>query len=423
MTAPCKYTPDDQVEFAYGEMEQSKADAFRAHLKTCESCQAAVLELEAAANLTKQVRSAPIPEAKWEKSFEIPASRPSGLWRRPWFWAPAALAAAALLILVLRPAPQPTPPAEPPPPVAPPVVVEEPTPAFATVIETTGEVKVPPDGKIFVGDTLTAPSRSSVLLQLEDQSQVFVGEKSTVKIEALGEEGDRLLLEKGHVACRVTPRKEDRPFSVDTDMGSVKVTGTLFAVLKVSDKKLMVGVQEGSVDVNGQAVNAGRQITVEKAKSAVRHAALGRKMRRLMKHFLPEEPKPAPVKEDPPPEEAKVEPAPEPEPEPEPKETAQDTLAALVDNMYQDTNWIFDDLRADIARGEWETVLHRLENYLLDPESPNRAEAIFLKGVCLEKLGQLKQAHRAYRDYLVKWPAGNRAEKAKHGLIRTRKAR
>jgi hypothetical protein len=91
--------------------------------------------------------------------------------------------------------------------------------------------------------------------------------------------------------------------------------------------------------------------------------------------------------------------------------------------MYQDTDWIFDDLRADIARGEWGLVLHRLENYLADPESPNRSEAIFLKGVCLEKLGRLKEAHRAYRDYLIKWPAGNRAEKAKHGLMRTRKAR
>jgi hypothetical protein len=333
----------------------------------------------------------------------------------------AAAAAALILFVVLRPGPTPVEPV-PPPPVAPPVVPEEPPPAFAAVIETTGEVTVPADGKIRAGDTLTASSRSSVLLQLEDQSQILVGEQSTVKIEALGKEGDRLLLEKGHVACRVAPRQADRPFVVGTDMGSVKVTGTLFAVLKASGKKLMVGVHEGSVDVNGQAVKAGRQITVEKARSAVRHAALSRKMRRLMKHFLPEEKPPAPPK---------VEEKPEPPEEPPveeskkvaPKKSTADTLAALVDNMYQDTDWIFDDLRADIARGEWETVLHRLENYLLDPESPNRAEAIFLKAVCLEKLGRLKEAHRAYRDYLIKWPAGNRAQKAKHGLMRTRKAR
>jgi hypothetical protein len=301
---------------------------------------------------------------------------------------------------------------------------------FATVIETTGQVSVKVDEKISAGDTVTAAARSSALLQLDDQSQIFVGEKSTVKIEALDEKGDRLLLEAGHVACRVTPRSAERTFSIDTGLGSVKVTGTLFAVLKVSDRKLMVGVHQGSVDVNGQAINAGRQITVEKAKSAVRHAALGRKLRRLMQHFLPEEPAPPPPKEEPPPPvEEKSEPPPEePPPEetktkPEPKESTADTLAALVDNMYQDTDWIFDDLRADIARGEWEVVLHRLENYLSDPESPNRSEAIFLKAVCLEKLGRLKEAHQSYRDYLIKWPAGNRAEKAKHGLMRTRKAR
>ena len=88
--------------------------------------------------------------------------------------------------------------------------------------------------------------------------------------------------------------------------------------------------------------------------------------------------------------------------------------------MYQDTGWIFDDLRADIARGRWDTVLHRLENYLADPESPNRGEAVFLKAVCLEKLERLKEAHQTYRDYLLKWPAGKRAPEAKHGLMRTR---
>jgi ferric-dicitrate binding protein FerR (iron transport regulator) len=426
MTASCKYTPDDQVEFAYGEMEQNQAESFRAHLETCKGCQAAVAELEAAAKLTKQVRSAPIPEAKWEKSFEVPSSRPSGLWRRPLFWAPVAAAAAALILFaVLRPTPTPVEPTPPPVEKVTPPLPPEPPPVFATVIETTGKVTVPEDGKVQAGDTLKAFARSSVLLQLQDRSQIFVGEKSKVKIEALGEKGDRLLLERGHVACRVTPRKEDRPFAVDTDLGNVKVTGTLFAVLKVSEKKLMVGVHKGSVDVNGQAVKAGRQITLEKAKSAVRHAALGRKMRKLMQHFLPEEVHP-PVRKPPPSIDVQPEEPPPEEPpvkETKPKESTADTLAALVDNMYKDTDWIFDDLRADIDRGNWEVVLHRLENYLLDPESPNRAEAIFLRAVCLEKLGRLKEAHQGYRTYLEKWPAGNRAKKAKHGLMRTRKAR
>lgn len=429
MTAPCKYTPDDQVEFAYGEMEPEKVESFRAHLDTCPACRAAVAELEAAARLTEQVRSAPIPEAKWEKSFEVPASRPSALWRRPWFWAPVAAAAAALILfVVLRPAPQPTPPVE-PPTVAPPVIPEEPHPVFATVIETTGKVTVSPssvDEKIRVGDTLTASARSTALLQLDDQSRILVGEKSSVRIEALGEKGDRLLLEQGHVACQVSPRGSERPFSVSTGLGIVKVTGTLFAVLKVSEKKLMVGVHQGAVDVNGTAVRAGKQITLEKKKAAVRLAVLGRKMRRLMQPFLPEETPVPPPKEPPPAVKEKPEPPKEPHPKEtraEPKQTAPDTLAALVDNMYQDTNWIFDDLRADIDRGRWDVVLHHLENYLADPESPNRQEAVFLKAVCLEKLKRPREAQQTYRDYLIKWPAGNRAREAKYGLVRTRSSR
>jgi len=438
MTAPdCPYNPDDQVEFAYGEMEPTSAEAFRAHLESCPACRAAVLELSEAARLTKKVRSAPIPQAKWEKSFPVPdTGRQPGWWRRPTVWAPVAAAACALILFfVLRPTPPPLEPVQPPPEtVTPPVLPEESPPVFARVIRTTGQVTktcaetespLSIDGKIQAGDSLTASTRSTALLQLDDQTQILVGEKSTVHFEALGQKGDRLLLRQGHVACRVTPRRADRPFSIDTGFGSVKVTGTLFAVLQVGEKKMVVGVHHGAVDVNGFAVKAGRQLTLEKKKEAARHAALGRKMRGLMQPFLPEKPlvppkeqppvveeQPTPV-EDPPPKETKA----------EPKESAPDTLASLVDNMYKDTGWIFDDLRADIDRGRWDTVLHRLENYLADPESPSRNEAIFLKAVCLEKLTRLKEAHQTYRDYLIKWPAGNRAKEAKYGLIRTRTAR
>ena len=43
MTTQCKYSPDDQVEFAYGEMNPKKAEAFRAHLESCPACR--VLEI------------------------------------------------------------------------------------------------------------------------------------------------------------------------------------------------------------------------------------------------------------------------------------------------------------------------------------------------------------------------------------------
>ena len=63
MTTQCKYSPDDQVEFAYGEMNPKKAEAFRAHLESCPACREAVSELTRAAELAEKVRRAPVPEA------------------------------------------------------------------------------------------------------------------------------------------------------------------------------------------------------------------------------------------------------------------------------------------------------------------------------------------------------------------------
>ena len=52
MTAhDCPYNPDDQVEFAYGEMDPKSAEAFRAHLESCPACRAAVSDLSEAARL------------------------------------------------------------------------------------------------------------------------------------------------------------------------------------------------------------------------------------------------------------------------------------------------------------------------------------------------------------------------------------
>ena len=89
--------------------------------------------------------------------------------------------------------------------------------------------------------------------------------------------------------------------------------------------------------------------------------------------------------------------------------------------LHQDTRWIFDELRIKMAEGRCDQVLRYLDDYLADPESPNREEAVFLRGVCLEKLGRIGEAHRVYRRYLTRWPAGRRAREAKHGLVRTRK--
>ena len=91
----CPYSPDDQVEFAYGEMEATRAEEFLAHLEGCPACQAAVSGLKRAELLCRTVRQSPVPEAKWTSTFE-PRRAPTPLWKRPLIWAPA-LAAGALL--------------------------------------------------------------------------------------------------------------------------------------------------------------------------------------------------------------------------------------------------------------------------------------------------------------------------------------
>jgi ferric-dicitrate binding protein FerR (iron transport regulator) len=454
MTAPkCPYHPGDQVEFAYGEMDPKSAEAFSTHLESCPACRATVSDLLEAARLTRKVRQAPVPQAKRKQDFDVSSlgRKPAG-WRRPVFWAPVAAAVAALILfIVLRPAIEPPAPVEPPSyGVTPPTPAEprekpghlkvEPPPVFARVIRTTGKVTkkskaettrtpLAANAKIRGGDILVASAKSTALLVMDDQSRILIGEKSSVQLETLSHRGDRLILDRGHVTCEVSPRQAERSFSIVAGFGTVRVTGTLFAVLKIREQQLVVGVFKGAVKVTrsdlpeaGFEVRDGEQISLAKKKAAVRLTALGKKMRGLMQPFLPGTP-PAPAKDTPPAvEEKKPKPQEPPgqETKTEPREEAPDTIVSLVEHMYKDTRWIFDDLRADIARGRWNVVLHRLENYLADPESPSRDEAILLKAVCLEKLNRLKEAYQTYRHYLLKWPAGSRAQEAKYGLIRTR---
>jgi hypothetical protein len=290
------------------------------------------------------------------------------------------------------------------------------------------------------GDTLVASAKSMAFLELDDGSQILLGAKSTLHIESLGSGGDLLRLSRGEGACKIRARDAKRPFKLEVGFSSVEVIGTLFAARLVSPKKLIVGVNQGTVRVFRKDrpdvsvdVKAGGQATLLKNKDRINIASLSPKMRKVMQPLLPEA-KPAPPKSETPVDPTKSQPPPdvqktvqeEPakkEADTKPEQDTPETIAALVERMYKDTRWIFDDLRTDIARGQWDVVLHRLENYLADPESPSRDEAVFLKAVCLEKLHRLKEAHQTYRDYLLKWPAGKRAREAKHGLIRTRSGR
>jgi hypothetical protein len=115
-------------------------------------------------------------------------------------------------------------------------------------------------------------------------------------------------------------------------------------------------------------------------------------------------------------------PAPAPLPAPAPPKPGKiESVEAMVESLYRDTRWIFDDLRGQMVRGEWEKVLRHIDNYLADPESPNRGEALLLKGACLEKLGRFPEARMAYRQYLRDYPEGPWTRRALQGVARTRR--
>jgi hypothetical protein len=125
---------------------------------------------------------------------------------------------------------------------------------------------------------------------------------------------------------------------------------------------------------------------------------------------------------------AKVAPEPEQEaavaPAPQPEiQTARpaDSVHDWMPDLGQEGGWILDSLREEMERGRFEDALRKLNNYLSDPESPNRPEALFLKAVCLERLMRFGDAGRVYRDYLRQWPDGARASEARKGSLRTRK--
>jgi TolA-binding protein len=223
--------------------------------------------------------------------------------------------------------------------------------------------------------------------------------------------------------------------------GQVRVVGTVFAVSLEEKKLLLVGVRAGEVQVKPEeakspAVNvkADRQVALTSGSSS-HPKKLGPKLRKLMNRLTPETPPPKakkqarlepvkPAEKKPVPAEEAPKPAkPVKEKKPAEKKTKVDSVEALVESLYKDTRWIFDDLRSQMDQGNWETALNRLNNYLADPESPNRDDALMLKGACLEKLGRFKEAHQIYHHYLLNWPAGPRAREARHGLLRTRRYR
>ncbi|HOX44959.1 MAG TPA: FecR domain-containing protein [Myxococcota bacterium] len=462
MSAPgCQRSAEERVAFAYGELPPEAAREFEAHLAGCPACQAEVAELRQAAELVRLVREAPLPAEPAWRPLALPGRSPiRGRWG--WAWAAGALAAAAaaLILYALGPgsagpgAPPPVPPPA-PPPSAP---VERPVLALQVLAREGALMRAFPDGQptrplppgvaLRAGDELWTGPSSSALLELGDRSRVGLARSSRLRLDGTDEARARFTLQSGTLTCRVSPRPPDQLFRVETELASVVVKGTRFAVRIEGPGGVWVGVAEGAVEITPRSpgarpllVQAGQAARLDRQGLALgplaeRRAELDRLLASLEQAQpgapaaprAPRGPKPpAPPRRPlgeldapPPPPPIPGEPgaaAPAPPPPP-----AGDGLQALVESLYQDTAWIFDELRDDMARGRFDRVLARIENYLADPDSPNRAEALFLKAVCLEKLGRTREARALYQDYLIRWPDGRRAGDAERGYLRATRA-
>jgi TolA-binding protein len=243
---------------------------------------------------------------------------------------------------------------------------------------------------------------------------------------------DRLRLTLGTITCRVERRNTSRSFQLEAGEFRATVLGTKFAVQVEAGGGVAFGVLEGEVEVAAlsgtwppRLIPADFEIHVRpEAAGAVQ--PLSRALAALLRPSSQPPPGTTPARlarlESPRPADVSPETGTTPEARPAPPPTtttiAHEGLEALVERIYRDTHWIFDDARAAMERGEFEAVASRLENYIQDPESPGRDEAVFLRAACLEKLGRLREAREHYRRYLWDWPQGRWVRDAQQGLVR-----
>ncbi len=442
-TPSCPYSPEDRVAFAYDELQKDRADAFRAHLDTCVSCRESVAELQRAADLCHTVRSATAPEPEWTADLDLGRAGS----RRPWWqqsfvWVPigAAICGSLLWFMVRR-----FPELSPSPSTSDEITSADRFPATAVqalpikVVSLGGQAylrrsdsvaSLPVDvrSQIFAGDSIVSAENSWVEMELDDGSRLRLGPESSLRLEMAGHEADRFSLGRGVVACRVNPRLK-RSFMIASRQADTRVVGTLFAIRQVKAETLVVGVARGKVELDRSRhskptlpVSTGHQVILSVTGELLRSEKLGRGMRNLMGPLLPRHYKPGGKIGG---AEVSLKAPPHP-PEAEKSKTGSgkgDTVASLVEGVYRDTRWIFDQLRQEMKEGRYKRVLNRLNNYIADPEAPKRSEAVFLKAECLEEMGRTRQAHQTYREYQIQWPAGAHAREALAGQIRTRPLR
>jgi ferric-dicitrate binding protein FerR (iron transport regulator)/TolA-binding protein len=87
------------------------------------------------------------------------------------------------------------------------------------------------------------------LLRISGVATVLIGADSDVSLERLSH-GTFLRLSRGTLTARVSKRRADEPFVVQTDGYTVKVVGTLFTVDQGPGDHTAVSVREGIVDVS-----------------------------------------------------------------------------------------------------------------------------------------------------------------------------
>ena len=315
--------------------------------------------------------------------------------------------------------------------------------------------------RLDAGDTLETGVRAPADVALPDGSSLKLAAASSLRLESLApaSDGDRLELLHGRGECRVAPHPPERSFSVAAGPGIITVKGTRFVVHLARDGTLTVGVLEGVVELaprtdpaDARTVRAGSKATLAaaspvrigrldlaarlrlfagahgNASGKVAHAGSGKTGDGDSAGLAPGSGPGAA---------AGYDPADREDPGAftgrggrEREGTAEaggvGTMQAAGDDAVADwarglsghSSLFFDAFRTDMRKGRFEDALRKIENYLSDPESPDRQEAVYLRAVCLDRLGRRSEAARVCRDYLERWPRGPRAARLHAALLR-----
>ena len=336
---------------------------------------------------------------------------------------------------------------------------------------------IPHTARLMPGDRLSSTDKA--FIRTDDGSRLMLVKKSTLALVANDDRGERWELVKGALACRVTPRSASRPFAVLAGPGVITVKGTRFA-LELDHGTLWVAVKEGIVEVAVRGkkeamvdLHAGQQATLN-SKGMLRVSPMEKRMEVILekanttiisspdmnsKSRKPKRPHRLTLLDSATRQSKKAKSyswrqhiskdTPKSEnttrqdhdnhiiSKPVSHEKSHPSLSAakssstessvgqsppirkthsLSEMLSENTNWIFDGIKSDIRARKFDDALRKLNNYLDDPTAPHADEALFLKGLCLEQMGNKTEAVRVFVNYLQRWPGGKRSAAVKSKL-------